>query len=96
MPPPAHLAALATSGLGDIFVIGLEIAAPVVIALALTDIAFALVSRAVPQMNVFQVGLPAKVLVGFATVAASLPFVATHLQDKLQELVLQALTALKT
>ena len=96
VPPAAHLAALATSGLGDVFVIGLEIAAPVVIALALTDIAFALVSRAVPQMNVFQVGLPAKVLVGFATVAASLPFVATHLQERLQQLVVDALTALRT
>jgi len=95
MPPTARLAELATSGLGEIFIIGLEIAAPVVIALVLTDVAFALVSRAVPQMNVFQVGLPAKVLVGFATVAASLPFVATNLQDRLQEVVVQALTALR-
>jgi flagellar biosynthetic protein FliR len=94
MPPAGHLAALATSGLGNVFVIGLEIAAPVVIALALTDIAFALVSRAVPQMNVFQVGLPAKVLVGFATVAASLPFVATHLDGQLEEVVRSALRVL--
>jgi flagellar biosynthetic protein FliR len=64
-------------------------------ALLLTDIAFALVSRAVPQMNVFAVGLPAKVLIGFATVAASLPFVAGHLEDQLQAFVLQALLAFK-
>jgi flagellar biosynthetic protein FliR len=95
MPPTSRLAELATNGLGEIFVVGLEIAAPVVIALVLTDVAFALVSRAVPQMNVFQVGLPAKVLVGFATVAASLPFFATNLQDRLQEVVVQALTALR-
>jgi flagellar biosynthetic protein FliR len=95
VPAVSQLAALATSGLVDVFVVGLEIAAPVVIALVLTDIAFALVSRAVPQTNVFQVELPAKVLVGFATVAASLPFVATNLHDRLQELVVQALTALR-
>jgi flagellar biosynthesis protein FliR len=95
LPATNHLAALATTGLANVLVIALEIAAPVVIALVLTDVAFALVSRAVPQMNVFQVELPAKVLVGFATVAASLPFVAVHLEDRLQEMVVQALTALR-
>ena len=76
VPTTSHLAALATTGLAQVFVVALEIAAPVVIALLLADIAFALVSRAVPQMNVFAVGTPAKVLIGFATVAASLPFLA--------------------
>jgi flagellar biosynthetic protein FliR len=95
LPHTGALAALATNGLVQVFTIGFEVAAPVVIALVLTDVAFALVSRAVPQMNVFQVGLPAKVLVGFATFAAALPFVATNLSDRLQELVVQALTALR-
>ena len=44
--------------------IGLEIAAPVLVALVITDAAFGLVARAVPQMNVFVVGMPAKILVG--------------------------------
>ena len=91
-----HLAGLATTDLTQVFVVALEIAAPVAIALLLADVAFALVSRAVPQMNVFAVGLPAKILIGFATVAASLPFVAAHLQDELQQFVLNALLALKT
>jgi flagellar biosynthetic protein FliR len=95
LPHSGSLVLLATSGLTQVFTIGLEVAAPVVIALVLTDVAFALVSRAVPQMNVFQVGLPAKVLVGFATFAAALPFVATNLSDRLQELVVQALTTLR-
>ena len=95
VPAVSHLAALATTDLTSVLVVGLEIAAPVMIALLLADIAFALVSRAVPQMNVFAVGLPAKVLIGFATVAASLPFLATHLQDQLQEFVLRALLAFK-
>jgi flagellar biosynthetic protein FliR len=95
VPTASHLAALATTGLAQLFVVALEIAAPVVIALLLADIAFALVSRAVPQMNVFAVGTPAKVLIGFATVSASLPFLATHLEDQLQSFVLQALTAMK-
>jgi len=67
----------------------------VLIALGLVDVALALVARAVPQMNVFIVGLPAKILVGFGAIAASLPFVAGHLQDSLQQAVFDALGALK-
>jgi flagellar biosynthetic protein FliR len=95
MPSMQNLAALATVGLAHIFIIGVEIAAPVMIALMLTDVAFALVSRAVPQMNVFQVGLPAKALVAFMTVGASLPFLSNRLEGLLQGSVMQALMAMK-
>ena len=46
-------------------------------------------------MNVFFVGLPAKILLGFAVIGASLPFVAAHLTDEMQASVLQALELLK-
>ncbi len=36
-------------------------------------------------MNVFVVGLPAKILVGFAVIAASLPFVADQIQGALAD-----------
>jgi flagellar biosynthesis protein FliR len=89
------LAASAPAGLERVFVIGLEISAPVVIALVISDAAFGLVSRAVPQMNVFFVGLPAKIMLGFAVIGASLPFVAAHLTDEMQNSVVQALEILK-
>ena len=79
---------------GQVFVIGLEIAAPVVIALIVTDAAFGLIARAVPQMNVFFVGLPAKILLGFAVIGASLPFVAARISDQLETSVYTALRAL--
>lgn len=95
IPSLAQFGALAEHDLGQIFVIGLEVAAPVLIALGLVDVALALVARAVPQMNVYFVGLPAKIMVGLAAIAASLPFVTTHLQDELQQAVFQALGALR-
>jgi flagellar biosynthetic protein FliR len=95
IPSFAQFGALAQHDLGQIFVIGLEVAAPVLISLGLVDVALALVARAVPQMNVFIVGLPAKILVGFGAIAASLPFVTGHLQDELQQAVFQALGALR-
>jgi flagellar biosynthesis protein FliR len=77
--------------LAQVFAIGLEIAAPALVALMITDAAIGLVSRAVPQMNVFVVGLPAKILVGMTVIAATLPFVSDQIQSTLQQSVVQAL-----
>ena len=85
------LAQLATNGLVEIFVVGIEVVAPVLLALLLTDVALGLVSRAVPQMNVLFVGMPAKIMVAFAVTAASLPFVALRLESGLADSMMRAL-----
>jgi flagellar biosynthesis protein FliR len=77
-----------------IFVATLEIAAPVVIALLITDVAFGVVSRVVPQISVFAVGFPAKVAVAMLVVGASLPFVAGWLSNEVSTSVAAALGAL--
>ena len=53
------------------------------LALILTDAAFGVVSRVVPQLNVFAVGFPAKIVVGLLLMAASLPFVAGWIGNEL-------------
>lgn len=78
-----------------IFASALAVAAPVLIACVLTDVAFGLVSRVVPQMNVFAVGFPVKVIVGLVVVAASLPFVGGWIADQLQLSVGEALRTLQ-
>jgi flagellar biosynthesis protein FliR len=78
-----------------IFAAAIEICAPVLIAVVLCDVAFGLVSRVVPQLNVFAVGFPAKVTVGLVLVGASLPFVAGWLGDELQSSVASALQTLR-
>jgi flagellar biosynthesis protein FliR len=93
-PSPSQFAALALHGLESVPVIGLELVAPVLIALVVTDVALGLLARSVPQMNAFMLGLPAKVILAFAVVAASLPFVATHLQGDLVQALTTALGAL--
>lgn len=52
---------------------GLLIAAPGAAVLLITDVAFAFLNRAVPQMQVFYVGMPVKVIVGLVVVLAALP-----------------------
>jgi flagellar biosynthetic protein FliR len=63
-----------------VFSVGIRIAAPAVATLLIVDVALALVSRAVPQMNVFMVGMPLKVVVGLVIVVAALGLVTTVLQ----------------
>jgi flagellar biosynthetic protein FliR len=65
------------------------------LAVLLSDVAFGLVSRVVPQLNVFAVGFPAKVTVGLVMVGASLPFMAGWIGDELQSSVAAALHTLK-
>lgn len=83
------------SAFTGIFGSAIQIAGPVMLALVLTDAAFGLISRVMPQLNVFQVGFPAKVFVGLLLVGATLPFVAGWLSDRLAEDVATALRALK-
>jgi flagellar biosynthetic protein FliR len=93
-PAPGALGRLAVDGLTMLPVIGLELVGPVILAVVVADAAFGLVSRAVPQMNVFVVGLPVKVILSFGVVATSLPFVNSHLQSDLQQAISDALRAL--
>jgi flagellar biosynthetic protein FliR len=77
-----------------VFASALEIAAPVLLALLITDVAFGVVSRVVPQISVFAVGFPVKVAVALLVVGASLPFFANWLTEQLSVSVGAALGAL--
>jgi flagellar biosynthetic protein FliR len=87
MPSITKLTAAVSSAFAGIFTAALEVAAPVLLALILTDVAFGVVSRVVPQMNIFAVGFPAKIIVGLLVVAAALPFMGSWLYDQLQRSV---------
>jgi flagellar biosynthesis protein FliR len=78
-----------------IFAAAIMICAPVLLALIITDAALGVVSRVVPQINVFAVGFPAKIAVGLLLIGASLPFAAGWLGDELQQSVATALRTLK-
>jgi len=58
---------------GRTFVAGIQLALPVAGALFLTTLALGIVTRTVPQANVFVVGLPVKIGVGMVMLAAALP-----------------------
>ena len=95
MPALGALVGGAQHTFATIFLSAIELAAPVLIALIITDAGFGVVSRVMPQLNVFAVGFPAKILVGFLIVAASLPFVAGWIGNQLQQSVMSALQTLR-
>ena len=93
-PSYDSLGQVALDGFAQVFVLGLEVAAPALIALVAVDAALALVARAAPHLNMFSVGLPAKILVAIAVVMPSLPFVADHVRTELESTVQQTLITL--
>ena len=59
-----------------LFALGFRLALPAVGVLLTMDLAFGLIARLVPQVNVFMVGIPAKVIIGVGTMALLLPTVS--------------------
>jgi flagellar biosynthesis protein FliR len=71
LPSGWNIAAFANQ-FGVMFLFGLTIAAPVVFALLLTDIGLGIASRTMPQLNIFTVGIPVKIVVGLLLFMATL------------------------
>ncbi|TFV99557.1 flagellar biosynthetic protein FliR [Oxalobacteraceae bacterium OM1] len=62
---------------GKVFSSGLQLALPMVAALLITNIALGILTRAAPQLNLFGIGFPITLSVGFLVLTLSLPFLAT-------------------
>jgi len=65
---------------GNMFVIAIKVGAPVIAALLLASIAFGLIARTVPQMNVFFVAMPLKIIIGLLFIGFSLPYLSSFLK----------------
>jgi flagellar biosynthetic protein FliR len=77
---------------GQVFVIGIKLAAPVMVTLFITDLCLGILARTMPQMNVFIVGFPLKIGIGLFILATTLPlfgYVFTKLVDSTSIEVMQ-------
>ena len=59
--------------------VGLQLAAPALIALLLTDLFFGIINRVAPQINVFFLSMPVKMLVGLIVVMVALPLLVSRM-----------------
>ncbi len=66
---------------GNIFVIAVKVGAPIIVVLLLTSVAFGLIARTVPQMNVFIVAMPLKIAVGLLFLILSIPYLVIFLRQ---------------
>ena len=67
----------------EMFAGALLIALPAVTALLLVNLAFGVVTRAAPQLNIFAVGFPVMMLTGFAVIFMTLPELSNHVESLL-------------
>ncbi|TVY10643.1 flagellar biosynthetic protein FliR [Paenibacillus cremeus] len=57
----------------SVFYVSFQMAAPIVVALFLTDLGLGLLARVAPQFNIFVIGLPIKVILGFVLLLLLFP-----------------------
>jgi flagellar biosynthesis protein FliR len=94
-PSIPTLVAGANQAFVGIFAAAVQIAGPIMLAMVLTDAAFGVVSRVVPQLNVFGVGFPIKLIIGVLLIGVTLPYLAGWISGELQSSVAAALHTLK-
>jgi flagellar biosynthesis protein FliR len=58
---------------GAVFTLALSLIAPVFVVLLLLEVGLAMISRVLPQMNVFFIGMPVKITLGLALLALAAP-----------------------
>ncbi|MFD2272971.1 flagellar biosynthetic protein FliR [Undibacterium arcticum] len=68
-----------------IFSAGLQIALPIIAALLITNLALGILTRAAPQLNLFGIGFPITLTVGFVLIGLALPYMTTPIERLLQE-----------
>jgi len=79
--PAEGMLAMVVAVLGASFVLALKIAAPVLITLLLVTVAMGIVQRTVPQLNMFTVGIPVRLIVGLAVLALTLSVFAGLVEE---------------
>ncbi|MBR7798952.1 flagellar biosynthetic protein FliR [Undibacterium fentianense] len=68
----------------EIFKIGMLLSMPIVAALLITNIALGILTRAAPQLNLFGIGFPITITVGFLMLMLILPYLLLPLENMFQ------------
>lgn len=75
------LAGYLTGMLTGYFELGFKIALPIIGTIIVVDVALGVLVKAVPQMNVFVVGLPLKLLIGLAVLYIMAPYLGDTFEE---------------
>jgi flagellar biosynthesis protein FliR len=75
-----------TAMTAGLFSAAVKMALPVVAALLLADLGLAVLARVAPQLNLFAIGLPAKILLGLGALVVALPVILPRLEALIRAL----------
>lgn len=83
VPSASAMHTLALWG-SSIFSHALRLALPLIAALLITNLALGILTRSAPQLNIFAIGFPITLIVGFATLMLTLPYFTSILEIYIQ------------
>ena len=82
--PTEQLGHVLLTALSMMFLAALQIAGPLVAVLLLADVALALLSKASPSLNIFQLGFPVKIMLTLAMLGLTFPLLPPALDALMQ------------
>jgi len=95
IPPGGKVLSISSSGMeyifrasGDLFILAFKIALPVIATIFIADIIFGFLSRTIPQLNIFILGLPVKIILSFVVLMFSLYFTILFFNELFQDMSL--------
>jgi len=68
-----------------IFLAGLQLALPLIVTMLVVNLALGVLTRAAPQLNIFAVGFPVTLAIGFGALILTLPYFAPLFQKLLDQ-----------
>lgn len=68
-----------------IFSAGLQLALPIIAALLITNVALGILTRAAPQLNLFGIGFPITLGVGFLTISLAMPYLGAPMLNLINQ-----------
>lgn len=74
---------------GRIFSGGVQLSLPIVAALLVTNLGLGVLTRAAPQLNLFGIGFPITLAVGFIMIYVTLPYLGTPMTNLFQEAIME-------
>ena len=80
------LALIIANFAGTIFLTGMKIAMPITFAILLTNVGLGILSRTMPQMNIFVVGIPMQLMIGLFVLSMIMPFYVLFLDVLFNEM----------
>ncbi len=81
------IASLLTKNMGQFLVAAIEVAGPIIACLFLAELTLGLLARAAPNLNVFALAFPIRVVIALVVVAIALPLIAPALGNLVRDAV---------